>query len=283
MKLACALIAISMVACGLDTAVPGTGGGDDDSGGGTGVPGDPGEGTGPVTTVSGRISANTTWMDTVHVTGDVTVDAGVTLTVKAGTTVDFSLGIGLGVSGVLELQGTRDSKVVFRSITPGEFWSEIGVQRGGVLSASYLVMTSGALGVASTAKVTLVDSQMSHAGGDLLVMSGGTLDMSYSAIGLEPGERDTTHCDMHVSGPVNLKVTHSNLSTSSYGIMFYGGSNVIFTHNNWFANDVDIDTNPAYPVDGDFSDSYFANGAPENPGVNASNPSGSRLADAGVR
>lgn len=277
MKLASALIAIVLVGCAMDMATPGAG--DDDGP----IPGDPGDGTGPVTEVSGRISANTTWKDVIHLVGDVTVDAGVTLTVAAGTTVDAELGHAIRVAGVLDVAGTRDSKVVFRSLTPSDFWAGVAVERGGTFHASYLVMTGGNLGIASTATVTLVDSRMSHAGGDLLVMSGGTLDMSYSQIGLEAGQRDTTHCDMHVSGPVNLTVTHSNLSTSAYGIMFYGGNNVIFTHNNWFSNAIDIDISPAYPVQGDFSDSYFAKGAPELPGVNVDGAVGARLADAGVR
>jgi hypothetical protein len=51
--------------------------------------------------------------------------------------------------------------------------------------------------ISGTGKVTLVDRQMSHAPGDFLVMAGGTLHMTYSAIGLEPGQRDSTHCNMH--------------------------------------------------------------------------------------
>src|SRR5262249_35084650 len=132
-----------------------------------------------------------------------------------------------------------------------------------------------------TAKATIVNTWLSHSPGDLLTMSGGTLDMSYSQIGLDAGH-DTIHCAMHVSGPLTISVTHSNLTTSSYGIMFYGGTNQIFTHNNWFGNGIDIETNPAYPVDGDFGDSYFGNGAPSIQGVRVTNPSPMKLSDAGV-
>jgi hypothetical protein len=113
-------------------------------------------------------------------------------------------------------------------------------------------------------------------------MAGGSLDMSYSQLGLELGQRDTTHCDLHVSGAVTIKITHSTISTASYGIMFYGGSNAIFTHNNWFGNGIDVETNPAYPVTGDFSEGFFAAGAPTNPGVTALNLAPMRLGDAGV-
>ena len=273
MKLACALLATA-IGCGVDMAAPGGPGNPADPGN----PGDPGEGTGPVTEVSGHITQNTTWSNTIHLGTGVTIDPGITVTVSAGTTVDVTSGI--AVSGTLDVRGTRDAKVAFRSPS-GDFWGDVSVLRGGTVTANYLMQTGGGLGIGSGGKATLVNTWLSHSAGDLLTMSGGSLDMSYSQIGLDAG-RDTIHCAMHVSGPVTLKVTHSNISTSVYGIMFYGGVNADFTHNNWFGNGLDIETNPAYPVTGDFSDSYFPNGAPTNPGVTANNLSSKRLADAGV-
>jgi hypothetical protein len=256
--------------------------GDDDGTGPGSNPGDPGGGTGPVTEVSGHITASTAWMDTIHLVGNVTIDAGVTVSVTHGTTVNVDPAVGITVLGVLDIQGSRASKVVFRSATTSEFWGDISVPRGGAMTASYLVQIGGAIGISSTGKVTLVDTLMSHAGGDLLTMSGGTLNMTYSAIGLEPGQRDTTHCDMHVSGPVTITATHSSFSTSSYGIMFYGGD-ADFTYTNWFGNTVDVDTLPADPVRGDFSHSYFARGAPSNAGFTLNNLASARVADAGMR
>ena len=292
MKLAFALVAtMSWMGCGIDTAAPGPGG-DDGTGPGTtdpgtgpgSNPGDPGDGTGPVTEASGHITANTTWMSTVHVIGTVIIDPGVTLTVAPGTTVDVttSKGFGITVSGVLDIQGTKASNAVFRSATVGEYWSDITVPRGGVMKATYLVQTGGGLDISSTGKATLVDTHLSHVGGDLLMMSGGTLDMTYSAIGLETG-RDTTHCNMHVAGPAIIKASHSNISTASFGIMFYGGVNADFTYDNWFGNAADVATQPTLPVTGDFSYSYFARGNPTNVGVTATNMATARVADAGVR
>lgn len=290
MKFAFALVAtISWMGCGLDTAAPGPGGDDGTVDPGTGTdpgtgsnPGDPGDGTGPITEVSGHITANTTWMNTIHVIGAVTVDRGVTLTVAPGTTVDVttSMGYGITVLGTIDIQGSKANKVVFRSATVGEYWSDISVPRGSVMTATYLVQTGGGLNLAG--KATITDSQMSHVGGDLLTMSGGTLDMSYSSIGLETGH-DTTHCNLHVSGNITIKVTHSNISTAAYGIMFYGGVGADFTYNNWFGNTYDVDTKAAYPVVGDFSYGYFAKGAPTNPGITAANLATSRIADAGPR
>jgi hypothetical protein len=294
MKLACALAAtITWMGCGIDTAAPGSGGSDPGSDPGTDpgtgpVPGDPGDGTGPITEASGRIMANTTWMGTVHVIGTVTIDPGVTLTVAPGTTVDVttSQGFSITVSGVLDIQGTKASKVVFRSATAGEYWSDVKVPRGGVMTATYLVQTGGGLDLASTGKATLVDTQLSHVGGDLLMMSAGVLDMTYSSIGLETG-RDTTHCNMHVAGGATIRASHSNISAASFGIMFYSGVNADFTYDNWFGNAADVVTQAGTLVNGDFSYSYFAKGNPSTTGTNAglivTNMATSRVADAGPR
>jgi hypothetical protein len=281
MRLSLTFIAMISVGCGIDTAAPDPG---DDTGAGAGGmpigdpgPSDPGEGTGPVTEVSGHVTANTTWSNTIHAIDLVTVNTGVTLTVAAGTTVDLSTG--LGVLGTLVLQGTRDSKVVFRPA--GSTGFNVSVPQGGMMTAHYLVQTGGSLMISGTGKVTLVDTRMSHASGDLLVMSGGTLDMTYSAIGLEPGDKDTTHCDMHVSGPVSITAEHSNFATAAYGLMLYSASLADFRHTNWFGNAIDVAISP--PVAADFSYSYFAKGAPSQGGLTVENMATMRLPDAGVR
>jgi hypothetical protein len=301
MKLALALIAMISAGCGIDTAAPGpgspggvsgggagggsgggTGGGDPGGDPGTVDSGDPGDGAGPVTSVSGHITANATWVDVIHVVGDLTIDPGVTLQVAAGTTVDVSAGVPITVLGTLDIQGVKSSKVVFRWVTPGENWYGLAVPGGGSMMATYLVQVGGATTISDTGNVRLVNTQMSHAGGDFLVMSGGTLNMTYSAIGLEAGQRDSTHCDMHVSGPVEITATHSNFSTSSYGLMFYGGSNADFRYSNWFGNAIDIDRGGA-AVTGNFSDSYFASGAPSYVGFTMQDMATRRVADAGVQ
>lgn len=291
MKLTLALIAMISAACGVDTAAPVPGGGGGGSGGGgsgTGgdpgslTDGDPGDGTGPVTAVSGHITTSTTWTDVIHVVGAVTIDPGVTLHVAAGTTVDVNTGVSITVLGTLDIQGVKTSKVAFRWATPGEHWYGIAIPSGGAVAANYLIQVGGGTTISGTGKVTLVDTQMSHSGGDFLVMSGGTLDMMYSAIGLESGQSDSTHCDMHVSGAVTITATHSNFSTASFGLMFYGGSNADFRFTNWFSNTVDIDRAGA-AVTGNFSDSYFAKGAPSYVGFTTQDMATQRVADAGVR
>ena len=93
-------------------------------------------------------------------------------------------------------------------------------------------------------------------------MNGGNLTVHNSSVGLALGQTgDTTHCDQHFGGVGNvISVTHTNLSTSSYGIMFYGGTGADFTYDNWVSNSTNVDAQPG--VSGDFSYSYFQRGAP---------------------
>jgi len=97
--------------------------------------------------------------------------------------------------------------------------------------------------------------------GDFLVVGDGTVDVTYSSIGLESTESDSTHCDLHFGGlAATIKITHTNISTSPYGLMLYGGSGVDLTYNNWFGNGIDIETMSG--VRADVSNEWFAKGAP---------------------
>jgi hypothetical protein len=83
---------------------------------------------------------------------------------------------------------------------------------------------------------------------------------------------------MHFGGSGNvIKFTHSNVSSSSYGIMFYGGMSADFKYNNWFSNTVDVDVTNTSPVTGDFSMGWFEKGAPTGSGVTANTLAAQRL------
>jgi hypothetical protein len=69
-----------------------------------------------VTQVSGAISAATTWSGTVHVTGDVRVDANATLTVLPNTVVKFARGTRLEVDGQLNAVGLASQPIIFTSV-----------------------------------------------------------------------------------------------------------------------------------------------------------------------
>ena len=88
----------------------------------------------PVTTVSGTLSdpsGTVTWSGVVHVTGDVTVPDGLTLSIQPGTLIRID-GVASGtdgadilVQGDLQSLGTEDQPVTFTASVVGENWGEI--------------------------------------------------------------------------------------------------------------------------------------------------------------
>jgi hypothetical protein len=180
----------------------------------------------------------------------------------------------------VDVQGKKGSPVHLSPATVGDHHYGFIVPANGELKMAYGVQVGGGISV-NGGKITVSDTLMSQASGDFLVVGSGTVDVSYSAIGLEPGAgTDTTHCDMHF-GATNgslISVTHSNISTSSYGIMLYGGPGVNLTYNNWFSNEIDVDTSPG--AQADLSYGWFAKATPAA-GSGATliytNPSATRL------
>jgi len=257
--------AVALIGCGKDSGVsPGP-----DSGTG-----------GQSTPVSGHITTSTSWSGTIDVTGAVTIDPGVTVTVMPGTKIEASAGI--AIAGTLDIEGTSASRVTVEPANGGSSWSGFAVKSQGMLITHYAVGTGGAIDVSQGATATLIDSQFSHMNGDLLVMGGGTIDVEYSWIGVEEGMTDTTHCDIHVSGATSIKVTHSNLSTAAYGIMFFAGQGADFTYDNWFGSTFDVSTSPG--VTGNFDFDWFEkNDPPSGAGITAMNLASARLTDAGPR
>jgi hypothetical protein len=121
---------------------------------------------------------------------------------------------------------------------------------------------------------------MSRDSHDLVTASQGAIDIEYSWIGVEPPMQDTTHCDLHLNTS-SIKVTHSNISTAAYGMMFYGGVNADFTHNNWFANSYELDA--VAGVQGDFSEGWFDHAPVPRAGLTFNNMASARLTDTGPR
>ena len=240
-----------------------------------------------VINVSGHITANATWSDFVNVTGPLTIDPGVTVMVSPGTqikVVDATTSITL--QGTMDIEATKASPATLVPGTAGGHWAGFAIGTGGVLTAHYLIGNGGGVHLSTGGTATLIDTQMSRDTHDLLTMAGGTADVEYSWIGLEMGQADTTHCAMHLGGAINLKVTHSNISTSVYGTMFYGGTNIDFTYDNWFGNGIDVDTIPGSGVSGNFSNGWFAKGNPTGATgtqLTFNNMSATRLTDAGPR
>jgi len=99
--------------------------------------------------VSGAIASDTTWGPdlTYKVTGDLTVAAGVTLTILSGCSVEFSSeSSDLIVNGRLDVQGSAASPVTFREFTGTPRWGGIYINAtgdAGDSSLNYAVIENG--------------------------------------------------------------------------------------------------------------------------------------------
>ncbi len=274
MKPVAAVLFVFALGCGNDVMTGGPGGDDTQA--------DAPPGT-PVTNVSGTISTSGTWTGIVNVTGPVTIATGCTITVDAGTTIKVaSASAGITIDGTFDIEGTKAMPVTIEPATSGGHWAGFGISANATLTAHYMNENGGGVHlIATTAQATIIDSTMARANGDLLTMQGGNVDVEYSWIGLEPPMADTTHCDMHFGGTVTIKVTHTNVSTSAYGIMFYAGVGADFTYDNWFSNSLDIDAGAG--VQGDFSFSWFERAPTAHAGLTMNSMASARLTDAGPR
>ena len=236
---------------------------------GSGSDTQPDSGVTPPDGISGHIMANTTWMGNVNIIGDTIIDPGVTVTVMAGAVINVTANMDIIVLGTLDAEGTSAAKITIQPADGGLHFGapDSGITVGasapvtpGTLIMKYVNQTGGSLRLFGSGTATVTDSTFAKADGDLLQMADmASVDFEYSAIGLTAAG-DTTHCDMHFSTATALgtiKMSHSNVSTSSYGIMFYAGTNADFTFNNWFMNSTTNLDPTIGQVSGDFSSGYF--------------------------
>ena len=103
------------------------------------------------TNVSGTIAANTNWPanSRIHVTGTLTINAGVTLTVGAGTIVTVYTGTATNgtaaeivVNGTLQINGADGNPVVFAPDTAGGNWGGIELPATtSKVTAAYTIFT----------------------------------------------------------------------------------------------------------------------------------------------
>lgn len=278
MKVLAAALSLPLVACvvgdsGTTTGDPGGNPGGSDMGSDPG--GNPG---GNPTGISGHITADTTWSDTVTISGNVTIDTGVTVTVAAGATVNVAGTAGITVQGTLDVQGTAASKATIQPESGTNFGA---INVSGTMTAAFASIHGAEIQLAG-GTFTATDSKIWGAPGDLLVMNGGTINVTYSNIG--DATSDTTHCNMHFGGttPNNITIEHNNITSRPYGLMFYSGSNADFKNNNW-TNMIDIEPGVS-GVTGDASGSYFAKGQPAGTtGITYNNLAPAALTDAGPR
>lgn len=248
----------------------------------------------PSDAITGLITKDATWTGQVRIakSNNVTtrIEPGVTITVAPGAELIFVGDAGLDIQGTLKINGTKAEKVQLHPAT-GDYFGKLtvaGAPNAGKLEMTYAVMKGGVLGTEPGSISTITDSKMWGAPGDLLVMNGGTVTMTYSQIGADIAVDgpDRTHCNIHTGGNANtISITKSNINSVPYGLMLYGGLNAVLTGNNWFSNSTaDVDTQPG--VSGDLSGSWFDGPAPvagSGATLTLNNLATAKLTDAGVR
>ncbi|MBA3503223.1 MAG: hypothetical protein H0T65_22880 [Deltaproteobacteria bacterium] len=234
--------------------------------------------------LSGTLASDMTLSGAVRVKGATTIPAGVTITVAAGSTIDFVNGSNFIVQGTLKMEGTSAGKIIARAEAGSAAWNGFAVT--GTLDVKYGDFIGGAIvTTGAAANLIITDTKMYKAGGDYIIMGGGTLNMTYSQIGAGPGETDSTHCNLHINAASSITVTNNNINNAPYGLMFYGGVNANFQTNNWYgANTKDVDAVGA--VSGNFSNGWFEKGAPTagaGASITATNLSATKLTNVGPR
>jgi hypothetical protein len=88
-------------------------------------------------TISGAITEDATWSGTVEISGDATINAGVTVTVTPGTEISARNGVGLRVQGTLEVAGTAAAPVSMLPTADAMTWAGIVVDPGGSAHLAY--------------------------------------------------------------------------------------------------------------------------------------------------
>ena len=82
-------------------------------------------------TISGAITESGTWSGTVELSGDATINPGVTITVTPGTEITARNGVGLRVQGTLEVAGTAEAPVSMLPTADAMTWAGIVADPGG--------------------------------------------------------------------------------------------------------------------------------------------------------
>ena len=247
------------------------------------APGTPADAPEQVTDISANITTDTTLSGLIKIHNTISIPAGVTVTVMPHSRIQIGQVADIQIAGTLTIAGTKDGPVYIEPLDSQVNWDAFELTTTtGMLDMTYVIQTGGGIYI-SNGHVKARDSQFSRVTHDLLVVSGGAnVDFQYSWIGQPIGTSDTTHCDMHIEGGTpTVVVSHSNISTSAYGVMFYAGASVDFTYNNWFSNALDIDRHP--PASGDVSHGWFKAGNPALTGVTANNMATGQITDAGPR
>jgi RHS repeat-associated protein len=206
-----------------------------------------------VTTESGTLSASQAWLGqfVYHVTGNVTVPSGVTLTINPGAIVKFDPGMGITVQsgGQLIADGTVAQPIIFTSIkddanggdtngdgsatspAPGD-WGQIAVYGSATFDHTELLYGSGigTTGLNSGAihnyggTVTFADSIISQALYDGLDASAGSTAISNSLF------TDTDRAVVSSLGGTAISIVNCSFDNNVIGIFAHAGGSFTATN-----------------------------------------------------
>jgi hypothetical protein len=301
-------LAVPLAACTVGGGGPGDDGGDDT----TLPPGD----------LDGSITADRTVSGMLSMTNDVTVEAGVTLTVAAGSMIEVAPGKTLRVHGTLAIQGMAGSEVTI--VPTSDTWAGIVAESGATVTASYLTgmdvanvvyshmgststldhVTMMNVGQASVVQgmVTITRSRFEGRSG-VSIHPSGYLDVSDSYfIGTagdtvvqtggtlimaytNVGNTSTSgdHCAMHLNDGSHAEVSYSNISDTSVGLMIGGNIGSTFTFSNFQNLENLQDISSGTPNTGSFDNCYITGTPPTIAGMPITNPAAAPIATAGPR
>jgi hypothetical protein len=203
-----------MGACTVGAVGPG---GDDSSGDDTSGDDTPGDGT-----VSGAISADTIWTGSVVITGEATINAGVTVTVEPGTEITAKEGVALHVLGSLEAVGTDAAHLSILPTADATTWAGIVAESGGSVHVAYADGTDVSTLLLCQAGANLCRLEhLDFTGLSQVLVADGTASLEASHI------TEVANGGVSVRGTGNLHVVDSVIYTSTGDLVVANGGTML--------------------------------------------------------
>jgi hypothetical protein len=188
--------------------------------------------TGASTDVSGSLTADTTWNGSYHMTADVIVPAGKTLTVAAGAQITAEPTVGLRVDGKLLVAGTSASTVLFTMAGTAE-WYGLDIRSGGQIALSYATVEHVTYGVVCETGATAC--QADHAVFQHFSDNGvhTSVNSTFDHIRVELGGSDGFNAN---TNGITVTITNSTFHQTGGDAVWMQMGSLDFEHNEVYGN-----------------------------------------------